>query len=110
MPEHDHTAATASPAAPDAPVYMGLPDARFLWPRFWAALALSLPVFALSMGEMIPGVGHLIAPRVSGWIQFLCTTPVFFWSGAPFIKRWWVSLRERDTNMWTLIVTGTGAA
>jgi Cu+-exporting ATPase len=89
---------------------MGLPDAHFLWPRFWIALALSAPVFALSMGEMIPGLGHLLAPRVSGWIQFLCTTPVFFWSGAPFIKRWWISLRERDTNMWTLIVTGTGAA
>jgi len=35
---------------------------------------------------------------------------VFFWCGAPFIRRWWISLRERDTNMFTLIVTGTGAA
>ncbi|MBI2814467.1 MAG: cadmium-translocating P-type ATPase [Opitutae bacterium] len=89
---------------------MGLPDAHYLWPRFWTALALATPVFILSMGEMIPGLGHLLAPRLSGWIQFLCTTPVFFWSGAPFIRRWWVSLRERDTNMWTLIVTGTGTA
>jgi len=104
-----HPVPSAAPA-PDQPVYMGLPDARYLWPRFWAALALSLPVFALSMGEMIPGPGHLLAPRLSGWIQFLCTTPVFGWCGAPFIRRWWVSLRERDTNMWTLIVTGTGTA
>ena len=112
MAEHSHHAATTAESvpAPDAPVYMGLPDARFLWPRFWAALVLSAPVFALSMGEMIPGLGHLLAPRVSGWIQFLSTTPVFFWCGAPFIRRWWISLRDRDTNMWTLIVTGTGAA
>jgi len=59
---------------------------------------------------MIPGLGHLLAPRTSGWIQFGFTTPVFFWAGAPFIRRWWVSLRERDTTMWTLIVTGTGTA
>jgi Cu+-exporting ATPase len=108
-PSHGSPSDHGAPAA-DEPVYMGLPDARYLWPRFWVALALSLPVFALSMGEMLPGLGHVMAPRASGWIQFLCTTPVFFWCGAPFIKRWWISLRERDTNMWTLIVTGTGTA
>jgi Cu+-exporting ATPase len=89
---------------------MGLPAAQFLLPRFWVALALSLPVLALAMGGMVPGLAHAINPRVSGWLQFLLTTPVFFWSGAPFIRRWWISLRERDTNMFTLTVTGTGAA
>ena len=99
-------------AAPDptAPVYMGLPAAQFLLPRLWVALALSLPVLMLAMGGMVPGLAHAINPRVSGWLQFLLTTPVFFWSGAPFIRRWWISLRERDTNMFTLTVSGTGAA
>jgi P-type Cu+ transporter len=108
---HPHGAAPAD-AAPDprAPVYMGLPAARFLWPKFWVALVLSLPVLVLAMGEMVPGFAHALNPRVSGWLQFLLTTPVFFWCGAPFIRRWWISLRERDTNMFTLIVTGTGAA
>jgi Cu+-exporting ATPase len=89
---------------------MGLPAAQFLLRRFWVALALSLPVFALAMSEMVPGLRHVVDPRLSGWLQWVLTTPVFFWSGAPFLRRWWVSLRERDTNMFTLIVTGTGAA
>ncbi len=98
-------------SAAETPVYMGLPDERFLRPRFWVALALSLPVLVLSMGEMLwPHLFHAITPRLSGWLQFLLTTPVFFWSGAPFIRRWWKSIVERDTNMFTLTVTGTGAA
>ncbi len=98
-------------SAEDTPVYMGLPDERFLRPRFWVALALSLPVLVLAMGEMIwPHFFHRITPRLSGMLQLLLTTPVFFWSGLPFIRRWWKSLVERDTNMFTLTVTGTGAA
>jgi Cu+-exporting ATPase len=108
---HQHDAPPAGDTPdPRAPVYMGLPAARYLLPRFWAALGLSLPVFALAMSEMIPGLRHAVAPRLSGWLQLALTTPVFFWCGAPFLRRWWVSLRERDTNMFTLIVTGTGAA
>jgi len=98
-------------SAEETPVYMGLPDERFLRPRFRVALALSVPVLVLAMGEMIwPHLIHTITPRMSGWLQFLLTTPVFFWSGAPFIRRWWKSIVERDTNMFTLTVTGTGAA
>lgn len=90
---------------------MGLPHERVLRPRFWLALALSLPVLVLAMGEMVPGLGDLLpTARVSGWLQFALTTPVFFWCGWFFIKRWWKSIRERDTNMFTLTVTGTGAA
>jgi Cu+-exporting ATPase len=109
-PSHDSPAA-GPPPDPDAPVYMGLPAARILLPRFWVALALGGPVLVLAMGEMVaPALMHQLDPRLSGWLQFALTTPVFFWSGAPFIRRWWVSLRDRDTNMFTLIVTGTGAA
>jgi Cu+-exporting ATPase len=104
MPAHEKS-------AEDTPVYMGLPDERFLRPRLWVALALSLPVLVLAMGEMLwPHLIHAVTPRMSGWLQFLLTTPVFFWSGAPFIRRWWKSIVERDTNMFTLTVTGTGAA
>ena len=97
--------------APDAPVYMGLPDERFLRPKFYAALALTVPVLILAMGEMLyPAAFHRWPAGLNGWLQLALTTPVFFWSGAPFIRRWWKSLRERDPNMFTLTVTGTGAA
>ncbi len=93
------------------PVYMGLPHERVLRPRFWVALALTIPVFSLAMGEMLaPSIFAHINPRLSAWLQLVLTTPVFFWCGAFFIRRWWKSIRERDTNMFTLTVTGTGAA
>jgi Cu+-exporting ATPase len=57
-----------------------------------------------------PHAFHAFPLRLSAWAQFLLTTPVFFWCGAYFIRRWWISLRDRDTNMFTLTVTGTGAA
>lgn len=109
---HAPAAPDASSASrPDAPVYMGLPHERVLRPRFWVALALTLPVLALAMGEMIfPAAFHALPPRLNGWLQFALTTPVFFWSGAFFIRRWAKSIRERDPNMFTLTVTGTGAA
>ncbi|ACB75013.1 copper-translocating P-type ATPase [Opitutus terrae] len=90
---------------------MGLPAARVLLPRFWVALALSLPVLVLAMGPMIaPAAFHRLDPELSGWLQAILTTPVFFWSGKYFLRRWWKSIRERDPNMFTLTVTGTGAA
>ncbi|MFZ5494310.1 MAG: copper-translocating P-type ATPase [Verrucomicrobiota bacterium] len=97
--------------APDEPVYMGLPHERHLRPKLYVAAALTVPVLFLAMGGMFaPDLVHRITPRISGWLQGLLTTPVFFWAGAPFIRRWWKSIRERDTNMFTLTVTGTGAA
>ncbi len=99
------------PPAADAPVYMGLPHERVLRPRFWGALACTVPVLALAMGPMLaPAAFHQLDPRLSGWLQLALTTPVFFWCGAFFIRRWWKSLRKLDTNMFTLTVTGTGAA
>jgi Cu+-exporting ATPase len=103
--------ATDHVPAPDEPVYMGLPHERYLRPKLYVAAALTLPVLILAMGEMVaPDLVHHITPRMSGWLQFILTTPVFFWAGAPFIRRWWKSIRERDPNMFTLTVTGTGAA
>ena len=90
---------------------MGLPHERVLRPRFYVAVALTAPVLVLAMGAMVaPQLFHRFDTRVLAWSQFVLTTPVFFWSGAFFIRRWWTSLRTRDTNMFTLTVTGTGAA
>ncbi|MBC8008891.1 MAG: cadmium-translocating P-type ATPase [Burkholderiales bacterium] len=90
---------------------MGLPHERVMRPRFYVALALTLPVLVLAMGPMlVPSLAQALDPRLSAWLQLALTTPVFFWSGWFFIGRWWKSLRERDPNMFTLTVTGTGAA
>ena len=106
-----HSAQDTTHIDDDAPVYMGLPHERVLRPRFLVALALTLPVLVLAMGSMaFPHAFHSLPPKLNGWLQLALTTPVFFWSGRFFIGRWWKSLRELDTNMFTLTVTGTGAA
>ncbi|MBI4622681.1 MAG: cadmium-translocating P-type ATPase [Verrucomicrobia bacterium] len=108
---HGAPAAADSLPPPDEKVYMGLPHERYLRPRFWVALLFTVPVLVLAMGEMVaPAFFHRLDARVLAWAQLALTTPVFFWAGAPFIRRWWTSIRERDTNMFTLTVTGTGAA
>jgi Cu+-exporting ATPase len=90
---------------------MGLPHERYLRPRFWVALVFTVPVLALAMGAMVaPDFFHRFNPQHLAWSQLILTLPVFFWAGAPINRRWWKSIRDRDTNMFTLIVTGTGAA
>ena len=98
-------------SAPDEPVYMGLPHERVLRTRLYASVVLTMPVLVVAMGPMLaPSFFHRLHPRLLAWAQLVLTTPVFFWCGSFFIRRWWASLRDRDTNMFTLTVTGTGAA
>ena len=80
--------------------------------RFWVGLVLALPVFILEMGGHIPGLGlhHLVAPRISIWIQFALSTPVVLWAGWPFFERGWASVVHRSLNMFSLIALGTGSA
>jgi len=97
--------------APTEPVYMGLPHERVLRGRLYVAAALTAPVLLISMGPMLaPHLAHGLDPRLGAWAQLVLTTPVFFWCGSFFIGRWWTSIRKRDSNMFTLTVTGTGAA
>jgi P-type Cu+ transporter len=78
--------------------------------RFWIGLVLTLPVLFLEMGAHILGLGGLIAPQTSNWIQLALATPVVLWAGWPFFERGWASLVNRNLNMFTLIALGTGVA
>ena len=68
--------------------------------RFWISLALTLPVFGLAMGEMIPGnpVGDLASSRTLAWVQGLLATPVVLWGGASFFARGWASVLSRHVQ------------
>lgn len=94
------------------PVYMGLPAFEVLMPRLWVAAPLTIAVMVLSMGPMVaPEVFDTnLSPRLSGALQAVLTAPVFLWSGWFFLRRFWVSWRTLDFNMFTLTVTGTGSA
>jgi len=80
--------------------------------RFWVSLALTLPVLALAMGHMIPGIPweRLGSPRALTWVELLFATPVVLWCGWPFFTRGWASVVSRNLNMFTLIALGTGVA
>ena len=88
------------------------PELAMMSHRFWISVALSLPVFLLSMSDMIPGqpVQHALSMRAISWIEFLLATPVVIWGGWPFFERGWVSIVNRSLNMFTLIALGTGTA
>ena len=80
--------------------------------RFWICAALSIPVFAIGMSDLIPGapVQRLIsAPRLA-WIQLLLATPVVLWGGWPFFVKAWQSVVNRSLNMFTLIGLGIAVA
>jgi heavy metal translocating P-type ATPase len=80
--------------------------------KFWAALALSIPVFIIAMSDYIPFVHfeNFASKKVWSWIEFLLATPVVFYAGREFFKRGWSSIRRRSPNMWTLISIGSGSA
>src|SRR5271170_5037630 len=44
--------------------------------RFWVALALSVPVFALEMGGHLTNLHMLLSEAVSNWLQLALATPV----------------------------------
>ena len=78
--------------------------------RFWVGLALSLPIFLLAMGDMLPGkpLHHLLSMTAMNWVQLALATPVVFWCGRPFFERAWSSVIHRSPNMFTLIALGVG--
>ena len=88
------------------------PELRDMTRRFWASTALTLPLLAIAMADMLPGmpVLHALPNGWLAWIELLLATPVVLWGGWPFFQRGWASVVNRSTNMFTLIAMGTGVA
>jgi Cu+-exporting ATPase len=80
--------------------------------RFWTSVALTIPILALAMSDLIPGqpLQNVLSSRAIGWIELLLATPVVLWAGWPFFERGWASIVNRSLNMFTLIAMGTGTA
>jgi Cu+-exporting ATPase len=93
------------------------PELRNMTRRFWVSLALTVPLLALGMMEMVVMFGGLGVPSTSTsatglapWIELVLATPIVLWGGWPFFQRGWASIVNRSTNMFTLIAMGTGVA
>jgi P-type Cu+ transporter len=88
------------------------PELREMTRRFWWSLALTAPLLAIAMTDMLRGmpVQHALPEGWLEWIELLLATPVVLWGGLPFFQRGWTSVVNRSTNMFTLIAMGTGVA
>jgi len=80
--------------------------------RFWIGVALTVPLLAIAMSDLVPGhpLEQVLSPKAMGWVEMALATPVVLWGGWPFFQRFWMSLVHRSPNMFTLIGLGTGAA
>ncbi|WP_325263968.1 heavy metal translocating P-type ATPase [Flavobacterium sp.] len=76
------------------------------------AIVFTLPVFIISMTEMIPNnpLSQVMDSQKWNWVQFLLTLPVVFYAGWIFFERAWKSIITWNLNMFTLIGIGTGVA
>ena len=85
-------------------------ELRDMTRRFWIAAALTLPVFAFSMGHFVPALAAVGDTPAARWAEFILSLPVVGWAGLPFFERGARSLRSGHFNMFTLIALGVGAA
>ncbi|MBS1963229.1 MAG: heavy metal translocating P-type ATPase [Bdellovibrionales bacterium] len=80
--------------------------------RFWIAAAVTVPLLALTMSDLLPNNPLAMVTMSSGfnWIQLGLASPVVLWAGFPIFQRGYESVRNRSLNMFTLIALGTGVA
>ncbi|MDD4576380.1 MAG: heavy metal translocating P-type ATPase [Bacteroidales bacterium] len=76
------------------------------------ALLFTIPVFIISMSDMIPNnpLLKLMDHQSWNWVQFVLTLPVVFYACWIFFVRAWKSIVTRNLNMFTLVGIGTGVA
>lgn len=72
--------------------------------RFWASLALTLPVLALSpMIQGFLGIRETVRFPGDTWLLFGFSTAIFFYGGWPFLRGIYDELKSRSPGMMTLI-------
>jgi Cu+-exporting ATPase len=86
-------------------------ELRDMTRRFWVSAVLSAPLVVLAMAPYFGFVEPFgLAPRVRSFLEFLLGTPVVLWGGWPFFHKFWLSLKNRSPNMYTLIGLGVALA
>jgi len=80
--------------------------------RFWIAVALSLPLLAVMVSDLLPShpLQRFVGGQTLNWIELVIASPAVLWAGWPFFVRMWASFVNRSLNMFSLIGIGTGAA
>ncbi len=76
------------------------------------AAAFTIPIFLISMSEMIPNnpLYKLMDLKYWNWVQFALSIPVVYYAAWMFFERAWRSVKTWNLNMFTLIGIGSGMA
>ncbi|MBK24572.1 MAG: copper-translocating P-type ATPase [Halobacteriovorax sp.] len=80
--------------------------------RFWLAALFTVPLFIISMGDLLPGqpISKLLSPKFKIYLELLLATPVCLYSVWPFYVRGIDSIIRKSLNMFTLIGIGVSVA
>src|SRR5262245_44148584 len=73
-------------------------ELRDLTRRLWVSAALSIPLVGMMFVMPMP------------WLELTLATPVVLWGGWPFFRKFWLSIKNRSPNMYTLIGLGVALA
>ena len=86
-------------------------ETRELLRRFAVSAALSVPVLVMGMGPHL-GLIPMEWTMFRGWngAQLALTTPILFGAGNGFFRGAWAALKQRSSDMNTLIAVGTLSA
>ncbi len=76
------------------------------------SVAFALPVFIISMADLIPNnpLNSLMSGKNWGFVQLVLTLPIVFWTCWMFFERAYKSIITWNLNMFTLVGIGTGIA
>jgi Cu2+-exporting ATPase len=76
------------------------------------AVAFTVPIFIIAMGELIPSnpLAKVFSQITWNWIQFALSLPVVFYATWLFFERAYKSIKTWNLNMFTLIGIGAGVA
>ncbi|MCL6462524.1 MAG: copper-translocating P-type ATPase [Flavobacterium micromati] len=83
-----------------------------LWSKMKIALFFTVPIFIISMSDMIPNnpLLKVLDTQTWNWAQLILSLPVVFYACWIFFVRAWKSILTWNLNMFTLIGIGSGVA
>ena len=87
-------------------------ELRDMTRRLWVAVALTVPLVVIAMGDLLPGrpVSSVLPANTRVWLELALATPVCLWAAWPFFVRAVRSVANRSLNMFTLIGLGVSVA
>lgn len=78
--------------------------------KFIFGALLLIPILILMYGASFLEKRLNLSREINFFLQFLLATPVQFWNGWPFYVGFWKALKQKTSDMNTLIAVGTSAA